>query len=197
MSPPVLDRERDDGEACEHQDQRTLDEDADGERGPEDRGPAPGRMGLILGALPRQIGTRHRAHRGGHAEQQHRIGLRQPCLDAEQHGGAHQERGKHRRAPRDEAERGPIGHQHGADGADQRRQPVHPDPQFGLRQLERGCGFNRGRLQPVDADRLLVADVFLETDVDIFAALDHLLGRLRKARLVAVNRRDGEEAREE
>ncbi|MGY3421376.1 hypothetical protein ACVWZW_001851 [Bradyrhizobium sp. F1.13.4] len=193
----VLDRERDDGQTCEHQDQRALDQDADSERRPEDRRPTPGRMGLVLGALPRQIRPRHRAHRSGHAEQQHRVGLGEPRLDPEQYGGTHQKCRKHRGAPRDEAERRPIGHEHGTDGADQRGQPVNPDPQFGPRQTERRCRLDRGRLQPIDADRLLVADVLLEADIDIIATLDHLLGGLRKAGLVAVNRRNCEEARQE
>ncbi len=193
----VLDRKRDDGQACEHQDQRPLDQDADGERGPEDRGPAPGRMRLVLGALPGQIGPRHRPHRGDDAEQQHGVGLCQPRLDAEQHGGAHHQRRQHRGAPRDEAERGPVGHEHGADCAHQRRQPVDPDPQFSLRQLEHRCGFDGRRLQPVDADRLLVADVLLKADIDIVAAFDHLLGGLGEPCLVTIDRRDREEAREE
>ncbi|MGY4505244.1 hypothetical protein ACVWYH_009201 [Bradyrhizobium sp. GM24.11] len=193
----VLDRERNDGQACEHQDQRTLDQDADGKRGPEDRGPAPGRMGFVLGALPGQIGACHRPHRGDHAEQQHGVGLGEPRLDAEQHGGAHQKPGKHRGAPRHEAKRRPIGHEHGADRPKQRRQPVDPDPEFSLRQLQRSRDFDRRGLQPVDADRFLVAHVLLEADVDIIAALDHLLGGLRKARLVAIDRRNGEEAGQE
>jgi len=49
-------------------------------------------------------------------------------------------------------------------------------------------------LQPVDADRLLVAALVLEADVDIVAALEHLLGGLGETRLVAIERRDGEEA---
>jgi hypothetical protein len=47
-----------------------------------------------------------------------------------------------------------------------------------------------GRLQPVDPDRLLVADVVLETDVDIVAGGDHLLGGLCETRLIAIDRRD-------
>ena len=52
-------------------------------------------------------------------------------------------------------------------------------------------------LQPIDADRLLVAHLVLEPDVDIVPVLDHLLGGLREARLVAVDRRNGEEAGQE
>ena len=62
------------------------------------------------------------------------------------------------------------------------------------RQAERCRGFDRRSLQPVDADRLLVADVILKADVDEIAGLDHLLGRLREPRLVAVDRRDVEKS---
>ena len=55
-------------------------------------------------------------------------------------------------------------------------------------------GFHDRGLQPVDADRLLVAHVILETDIDKIPGLDHLLGRLREAGFVAVDRRDVEEA---
>ena len=58
-------------------------------------------------------------------------------------------------------------------------------------------GFDHGGLQPVDADRLLVADVILEADIDEIAGLDHLLGRLREPRFVAIDRRDVEEAGQE
>ena len=151
----------------------------------------------ILAALPGQIDPRHRAHRRDHGEQQHRVGLGEPRLDAEQHRTAHDQRGKDRAAPRHERQRRPVGQQHRADRADQRRNAVEPDAHLRPRQAERGGGFDRGRLQPVDADRLLVADVVLEADVDEIAALDHLLGRLREPRLVAVDRRDVEKARQE
>ena len=59
------------------------------------------------------------------------------------------------------------------------------------------AGFHGERLQPVDADRLLVADLVLESDVDVFAALQHLLGGLGVTGLVAVDHGDLEEARQE
>ncbi|MEY9262989.1 hypothetical protein ABIF23_002384 [Bradyrhizobium elkanii] len=68
---------------------------------------------------------------------------------------------------------------------------------WGARHPERGDGLQRSRLHPVDANRFLVTDVVLEADVDEIAALDHLLGRLGKADLVTVDRRDGKEARQE
>ena len=91
-----------DGQADEHQDQRPLEQDAAGQRGPEDRGRAPGRMRRILAALPGQIDPRHRAHRGDDGQQQHRIGLGEPRFDAEQDGTAHHQR---RPAPRRAASR--------------------------------------------------------------------------------------------
>ena len=59
------------------------------------------------------------------------------------------------------------------------------------------AGFHRGGLQPVDADRLLVADLVLETDVDILLRFQHLLGGLREAGLVTVDRRYLEKAGQE
>jgi hypothetical protein len=44
-------------------------------------------------------------------------------------------------------------------------------------------------LQPVDTDRLLVSRIVLEADIDIVARLQHLLGGLGEARLVAVGHR--------
>ena len=74
---------------------------------------------------------------------------------------------------------------------------IEPDAQLRPRQAERRGGFDHGGLQPIDADRLLVADVVLEADVDEIAGFDHLLGRLREPRLVAVDRRNVEEAGQE
>ncbi len=180
--------------ADEQQDQRSLEQDAAGQRRPEDRRPCPWRTRRILAALPRQIDPRHRAHRRHHRQQQHGVGFGEPRFDAEQHRTGHNQTGQDGSAPRHECERGPVGQQHRADGADQRRHTVQPDPHLRPRQAQRRGGFDHGRLQPVDADRLLVADVILETDVDEIAAFDHLLGRLGEPRLVAIDRRDVEEA---
>ena len=126
-----------------------------------------------------------------------RVGLGQPRLDPEQDRACHHQRRDQRGAARNEGERRPIGQQHRADGADERRQPVEPDG--GARRGHAGgfARFHRRRLQPVDADRLLVAHLVLEPDVDIFAGLEHLLGGLREARLVAVDRRNLEKAGQE
>src|SRR5262249_26452040 len=62
---------------------------------------------------------------------------------------------------------------------------------------ERLPGLYHAGLQPIDPDRLLVADLVLVPDVHIVAALDHLLGGLREARFIAIGRRDREEARQD
>jgi hypothetical protein len=49
--------------------------------------------------------------------------------------------------------------------------------------------FDGRRLQPINANRLLVARLILEPDVDIVPGFEHLLGRLRETRLIAVQRR--------
>jgi hypothetical protein len=49
----------------------------------------------------------------------------------------------------------------------------------------------------VDAGRLLVALLLAEADADVVAAFHHLPARLGEAGLVAVGRRQGEEARQE
>ena len=45
-------------------------------------------------------------------------------------------------------------------------------------------------LEPIDADRLLVARLVVHPDVDVVARLQHLLGRLHEAGFVAIDRRD-------
>lgn len=63
-----------------------------------------------------------------------------------------------------------------------------------IRPADRLTRPHRGHLKPVNADGLLVARLFLEADIHIVAALQHLLGGLREAGFIAVNRRNGEEA---
>ena len=96
-----------------------------------------------------------------------------------------------------ESKRRPIGQQNSDRSRRKRRQAIEPDRRARLRHAERFAGFHRCRLQPIDADRLLVADLVLKPDVDIFARFQHLLGRLREARFVAVDRRYLEKARAE
>ena len=94
-------------------------------------------------------------------------------------------------------ERRPVGEQDRRDRSQQRRYAVEPDARERPRHAHRLADVHRSRLQPVDADRLLVAAHLLEADVDVVAGLDHLLGRLREARFVAIDRRDVEEPRQE
>jgi hypothetical protein len=144
-----------------------------------------------------QIRACHHAKRGDAAQQQHRVGLGEPRLDAEQHRGCHHQTGEIGGPPRDEGERGPIGQQHGADRTEQRGNAIEPDRRARLRHTERFGGPHDAGLQPVDSDRLLVTDLVLVADVDVIAALDHLLGRLREPRFVAIDRRNVDEARQE
>ena len=179
-------RERDD-----HQDHRALEQHAAGERGPEHRREQPAATLLRRAG---QIGARHRAKRGNDGEQQHGIGLGEAGLDAQHERAREHQRGKIRGAPRPERERGPIGQEHGADRADQRRQPIEPDRGARIGSAETLGGANGRGLQPIDPDWLLVTDVLLKADVDVVAGLDHLLGRLDEASLVAIHRRNVEEA---
>jgi hypothetical protein len=96
-----------------------------------------GPLSRILAALPGEIDPRHRAHRRDDGQEQHRVGLGEPRFDAEQDRSAHHQRRQCRSAPRDEGKRRPIGQEHRADGADQRGNPVEPDPQLRTRQAER------------------------------------------------------------
>ena len=70
------------------------------------------------------------------------------------------------------------------------RRAVDPD----RRRCALAAEFDGGGLQPVDADRLLVARLVLEADVDVVAALDHLLGGLDEAGFVAIDRRKLDDA---
>src|SRR4030088_699497 len=79
----------------------------------------------------------------------------------------------------------------------QGRNAEEPNATLPPLQTKRRGGFDCGRLQPVYADRFLVAHLVLEPDIDEIAGLDHLLGGLREPRLVAINRRDVEKSRQE
>ena len=201
-TPQPCRRAVEEGQDCdcqpdEHQDQRALEQDAAGQCRPEDRGRRPRRMRRILAALPGQIHPRQCAHRRGDGEQQQCVGLGQPSLGAKQHGGAHHQRGERCAAPRHEGQCRPVSQEHRADGTDQRRNAVEPDAHLRPRQAKRGSGLDGRRLQPVDADRLLVADIVLEADIDEIAGLDHLLGRLGEPRLIAIDGRNGEKSGQE
>ena len=189
--------QRQDREADNHEDERAFQQNPDRERGPEYRRQRPGRTGPQPRALLRQIDARQRSHRGDHGGQQHGVGGGEPRLETEQDRACHHQGGQQGGAAGDEGECRPIGQENGPDGADQGRNPVEPDRRQRLCHAERACRRHRAGLQPIDADRLLVAHLVLESDVDIVAVLDHLLGGLREARLVAVDRRNVEEAGQE
>ena len=52
------------------------------------------------------------------------------------------------------------------------------------------------RLEPINADWLLVAHLILEADIDIVSGFQHLLAGLGEAGLVAIDQGDVEEARQ-
>ena len=133
-----------DGQPREHQDQRSLDQDAAGERRPEDRGPAPGRMRRD----PRRAARTDRPApcapiAATTVSSSIASVLASRASTPSSTRGAHHQRGEHRAAPRDEGERRPIGQQHGADRADQRRNAVDPDAQ-----LRPSAGRARSRSSP-------------------------------------------------
>jgi len=154
-------------------------------------------MRIVVAALPREIGARHRAHDSCGCQQKHRVGFGQTRFDPEQDRAAHDQTGKQRAAPGHKGERGPVCQQHGANRADQRRNAIQPDTHLRARQAELGCGLHDGSLRPVNADGLFVSHLVLETDIDEIAGFDHLLGGLREAGFVAVDRRNVEESGQE
>jgi hypothetical protein len=76
----------------------------------------------------------------------------------------------------------PPDQQHRCHHADERRQAVGPD----VGALIVAEGRHAQGLQPMDADRLLVARGVLKADVDEVARLQHLFGGLGEAGFVAV-----------
>ena len=92
-------------------------------------------------------------------------------------------RGEQRGPARNKRQRRPIGQQHPADGAQQRRYAIEPDRRARVADAERLGDVDHRGLQPVDADRFLVADLVLIADVDIVAGFHHLLGGLGEPRL--------------
>ena len=92
---------------------------------------------------------------------------------------------------------GRISQQDCQDSPKKGRDTIEPDrpPGFGDAHLLGDA--HDSRLHPVDADWLLVPSFRLEPDVHEVAALEHLLGRLRKTRLVAIHRWQAHEARRE
>ncbi len=88
---------RDDCESNDQQDGRALDQDAGGERSPENCNDMNGHS--FAGRAPRhEISACERAHGRHDAEQENCIGLGQPCLDTEQKRCCHHARRDQRSA---------------------------------------------------------------------------------------------------
>jgi hypothetical protein len=123
----IADDQRAGGQPDNHDDERPLEQHADGERAPEypRQQPCGGRFESL--ALVRQICPRHRPHRSDDGEEQHGIRLGDEPFDAKEHATCHHETGEQRGAARDKGERRPIRQKDRADSAEQRRHPVEPD----------------------------------------------------------------------
>ena len=184
-----------------HEYKRAFEQNARRQSRPKNRRQNPMPPRLRWAAAKAEVDPPHRSHGGNDCQQQHRIGLGKPRLDTEQDRCREHDSRQDGGAARDKGERRPISQQHATDRADQRGNAVEPDGALRLRQSQRAGRFHDRRLQPINADRLFVAHVVLEADVDIVAGLHHLLGGLREARLVAIDRRDlknpGRKARSE
>ncbi len=193
--PPraLADPEHGGREADEHDDERALDQDAGGDAEPEQHDRRAGEFRPV----PAQIGAGEAMHRGDGAGGQHRIGLGEVRLDHQQDRRGHQGRRDECAALRDEGERRPIGQEHRRQRAEERGNAVESDRGARRRHAEGLRKADGGALEPVDADRLLVPGLVLEADVDEVTRLEHLLRRLRVARLVPVHRLQRGEARQE
>ena len=115
-------------------------------------------------------------HHQHHASRQH--GRAQQCRTAPHQATAELETGQHAQY-RPQHGGHAIGPDLAAGGYANRLQPMH-----------------HGDLGPVDADRLFVPLLEADADIHIIAAFHHLAAGLGKARLVAVQCRDSEKARE-
>ena len=185
--------EREDGQQAHQEDDRSLDEEGRALRDPEQpEGGARRRSRQTR----RDVDVGQRALREEGGGKQRGVGLGDAALESEAEDAGECDAGDPAGALTEQ------GAADGEDGADRddagkdRDQPVDPGRGVGAH----AGGFDDRALQPVDADRLLVAADVLEADVDIVAAVDHLARGLHVARLVAVDRRQrgnaGQERRE-
>ena len=182
------------GESRDHRRDRSLDQDAGADGEPENRCRPPlATAGLRVGEI--DPGERPHGGRDGRAED--RVGRREARLGPEQRCRGRQHRRQQRAAPRHERKRHPIGQQHGGDRTEQRGHPIEPDPLPGVRDPAEFRQAHRRRLQPVDADRLLVAGLVAEPDGHEIRGLEHLLRGLGEARLVPIHRRQSGKPRKE
>ena len=179
IRPRTAGTRRDSRQAGHHRCHRALDQHTEAEREPEEEG------GLAAPAGA-QIGKRCQGERGGAG--QHGVGLGDTALDAQHHGRREEGGTGKGRLTADQPLPAPETGEGCQDGAEHGGDAIGPDlARLGARQ-----GGDAGRLQPVDADRLLVAFLVLEIDFDEVAAFQHLGGRLGKAALVSVERWQGE-----
>lgn len=160
-------------------------------------------------AVPSEAGPRRRSNRArpsqarasapnaARAGGEQRVGLGKARFCREHDAGGKQGGGQQRPASVEQGEACPVGQQDRRQRAEKRGDPVEPDLRARLRHTERLAGRDGGGLGPVDPDRLLVAGLGLEADIDEVARLQHLLGRLGKARLVPVHRLERGKARQE
>jgi hypothetical protein len=196
--PPVGDQEAEDGRPDDERQHRPLDQDSDPDRGPErqraaeaDPRPAHGRARPApqIGGGERRLGDQDRGEEGG-------VCLGEPRLHPHhERAGDHDPRRQPHRRPEQQGT-DPAGRHRADERAEKRGQPIGPDGRRRIARHRRDGG-DRRRLEPVDPDRLLVARLLLEADVDEVARLQHLLRRLGEASLVAVGDREQGEAGQE
>src|SRR6185437_9321348 len=142
------------------------------------------------GIACREIGAQQYALRADDGGEQNRIGGGDGRLGGEQKRSREQGRCRECRDGRRDRPGEPEGEPGRDQSAEEGWQPVGPD----VGALAEACDGGGRRLQPVDACRLLVAGDEAEADVDEVSGLQHLLGGLGEAALVAVERRQAEEA---
>ena len=180
--------EGEDGDDGQKRGDRPLDQDADALCCPEQPGQIVGRSFIAAGS---DVNLRQRALRDHATGKQHRVGLGDAPLEGGGEDGGDDEAGGKAGIGAEQIGAGPGDRHHRHRDAQRRDQAIDPDRRGGAVAAQR----QGRRLQPVDADRFLVAGRILEADVDIVAALGHLLGGLDEARLVAVDHRQAGQAR--
>ncbi len=136
-------------------------------------------------ALRGQIDLRQRALGRNAAGEKHCVCLGVAPLEGGGEDRSHHQAGSEAGVGAEKLRACPADADDGQSNAEHRNQAIDPDRRLRPLAAQR----HRSSLQPVDADRLLVAGSVLETDVDIVAGLDHLLGGLDEAGFVAVDRR--------
>ena len=171
------------GIGCDHRADRALNEEDKPRGGPEQERHA---LGLVTPHI--EAGERADTERG--QEDEHAIRLGDVRLAGEQQRRTEQGSTDKTCAPPDQRHAAPEAGERGQGRAEPAGHAIGP-------YLLRFCAGEQGGragLQPVDARRLLVAQLVLVAQADIIARFQHLLGGLRKAALVAVERGQVEHA---